>query len=616
MAHLADADRAAYFATLRPGDDVDHRGTTFTEGLLDELLNALCPPVRRSPQAPRERRAQLGRARFTSATFNCNADFGRATFHGFADFGSATLNGEARFYSALFMHGATFEDTTLNGRAYFNGAFFNENAWFKSAVFNDQTEFGGATIKQVAWFELATFTGDANFGRTTFTIGAGFEHVVFKKKASFGGATFNGDARFGASTFSGDTDFGAMTVIGDARFEAAVFEEATLVGPLVCAGRLVLSGASFGGAVSITAATRRVECRRTRWSSRASLELRYAGVDLAHAVFEYPFRLSAAPTPFARRDGRAVSEEPLDGAQGNADVRLLSLRGVDAAHLVLADLDLARCLFTGAVHLDQIRLEGSCTFDTAPTGTSRQHRHSAPNLPDSETASSRALRWPPWLPVRFTQRGTLAEEHAWRARQPRTAPGWNPAIFDAQHAGPAQLAPIYRALRKAFEDSKNEPGAADFYYGEMEMRRHDAATKPAERCLLTAYWALSGYGLRAARALAWLGAALLVTLVLIMGLGLPDHSPRQTATGTVPAGGGRVSLTVDKPDPKLTSGLGERFTTERFDKSVQVVLNSVVFRSSGQDLTTVGTYTEMVSRFTEPVLLALAILAMRARIKR
>ncbi|MFC9287907.1 hypothetical protein [Streptomyces sp. NPDC057052] len=41
-----------------------------------------------------------------------------------------------------------------------------------------------------------------------------------------------------------------------------------------------------------------------------------------------------------------------------------------------------------------------------------------------------------------------------------------------------------------------------------------------------------------------------------------------------------------------------------------------VARSSGQDLTTWGTYTEMVSRFTESVLLALAVLAVRSRIKR
>lgn len=127
---------------------------------------------------------------------------------------------------------------------------------------------------------------------------------------------------------------------------------------------------------------------------------------------------------------------------------------------------------------------------------------------------------------------------------------------------------------------------------------------------------LSGYGLRASRALGWLVAAMAVTILLIMGLGLPDSSPKQMATGTIPAGGGSVTLIVDKQDPHLTLPLDDRFTEERLDQAIQVVLNSVVFRSSGQDLTTWGTYTEMVSRFIEPVLLALAVLAMRSRIKR
>jgi hypothetical protein len=77
-----------------------------------------------------------------------------------------------------------------------------------------------------------------------------------------------------------------------------------------------------------------------------------------------------------------------------------------------------------------------------------------------------------------------------------------------------------------------------------------------------------------------------------------------------------VTLIVDKQDSHLTLPLADRFTGERLDQAIQVVLNSVVFRSSGQDLTTWGTYIEMVSRFSEPVLLALAVLAMRSRIKR
>ena len=43
---------------------------------------------------------------------------------------------------------------------------------------------------------------------------------------------------------------------------------------------------------------------------------------------------------------------------------------------------------------------------------------------------------------------------------------------------PERLLTLYRQLRKAQEDAKNEPGAADFYYGEMETRLH-AANTPA-----------------------------------------------------------------------------------------------------------------------------------------
>jgi hypothetical protein len=102
----------------------------------------------------------------------------------------------------------------------------------------------------------------------------------------------------------------------------------------------------------------------------------------------------------------------------------------------------------------------------------------------------------------------------------------------------------------------------------------------------------------------------------MMGLGLPDSSPDQTATGKVPASGGEVTLVLKKSDPKLTAPMGQRFTMDRFDKSLQVVFNSVLFRSSGQNLTTWGTYTEMASRLIEPVLLGLAVLAIRGRIKR
>ncbi|MGV9605819.1 pentapeptide repeat-containing protein [Streptomyces sp. NPDC003631] len=669
---MADTDRDAYLGTLGPGADIDHRGTLITGDLLNRILDALRDPTTGYPRfgtAWFESATFAGMAQFESVTFEGAAQFESAVFEGIARFPGASFEGTAWFRSATFkgaawIGSATFKDTAqfesviFHGAAGFRSVTFEGAAGFKSAAFKGDTEFESATFKNMAQFESVTFEGEARFDRAnfqravnfasaefrsnvwfawstfadtarfpgasfeglalfseaafegsalftsaTFQLTAGFLSVTFGGAAGFQSVTFEGSALFVSATVRGDADlrwaifedearFESASIHGDALLDQAVFKSPVSLGPLACAGRVGLSGVVFSGPVALSFAARRLECRRTRWSSTADLRLRYVTVDFAHAVFEYPLTIAAEADPFVLADGRPVAEEVLAG-EPDAAVRMASLRGVDAAHLVLADVDLSGCLFTGTVHLDQLRLEGACSFDKVPPGT----------------------QWRRWRPIRFTQRRTLAEEHHWRASQPSAVSGWNVAVFGAARIGPAQLAPVYRALRKAFEDGKNEPGAADFYYGEMEMRRRDSAnTTSAERGLLHAYWGLSGYGLRAVRALGWLAAAMLITIVLLMGFGIPQDSPKQEATGTVPPGGGKVTFEIDKDDPRNPTG--NRFTDDRFEKALNVTLNSVVFRASGQDLTTAGTYIEMTSRLLEPSLLALAVLAVRGRIKR
>ncbi|MFI1532672.1 pentapeptide repeat-containing protein [Streptomyces griseus] len=671
LAHLPNTERDAYLTALTPGASIDHRGTTFSRPLLRTLLFALRDPATGTVRSGKalfsyavfeshadfssvtfEDDAQFrsvtfkGGARFDAATFKGAALFESATFADITQFESATFKGAAQFRSATFTDitrfefatfeygagfraaafkgaalfdsatfasftwfesatfervaefesatfkgGARFGSTTFAGATRFRSTTFEGDAWFVSAIFKDGAGFGAATFKNHAWFQETTFEKTVGFGWATFENDAWFEQATFESYVAFGSATFAGTTRFDSATFKGSVGFGSATFEGDARFTSADFVTADRFGPLMCAGQVVLSGAVFGGPVTLSFAARRLVCRRTRWSATAEIRLRYARVDFADAVFEYPLTIAAEPDPFVLTDGSELAESVFAGAPGPG-VRVASLRGVDAAHLVLADVDLSVCLFAGTVHLDQLRLEGACTFDAAPS----------------------SVRWRRWPPVRFTERRVLAEEHHWRATQPGAVRGWNVAVLGAGRAGPLQLAPVYRALRKAFEDGKHEPGAADFYYGEMEMRRHAGDIPRTERGLLTAYWALSGYGLRASRALAWLGAAMFLTIVLLMAFGLAQETPKQTATGTVPAGGGKVTFEIDKDDPRNPDG--DRFTGERFEKALNITLNSVVFRSSGQDLTTAGTYIEMTSRLTEPVLLGLAVLAVRNRVKR
>ncbi|MFD8465602.1 pentapeptide repeat-containing protein [Streptomyces cyaneofuscatus] len=680
LAHLNDVSRAEYLGGLRPGADLDLRGTTFGQPLLRALLDALRDPSTGEPcfgQAWFDDAQFLGDAWFgesqflgfasfrgarfsgdvsfdgaefsgmtwfAQAQFSGSAGFEEAQFFGITDFGGAQFSREAQFTGAEFSRDigfdgaqfagiAWFEEAQFAGVARFGGAQFVGDARFDGAQFSRAAGFGGVRFSSVAWFEQvrfggavgfggarfigdagfsgAEFSGDARFGGAQFASIAGFKQAQFGGATGFGGVRFEGVAWFERTLFSGvarfkEAQFAGVAVfeharfLGDARFEQARFSVAALFGPVLCAGVVDLSGAVFDVPVTLEIAARAVRCERTRWESTATLRLRYATADFGHAVLSFPAAVTAHRSPFTTALGTPGDEGPLAGS--DSGVRVMSVRGVDAAHLVLTDVDLSNCLFSGAFHLDQLRLGGRCTFASTPTGFHRRFL---------------------WV-HRWTRRRTLAEEHHWRARNahgPAREPsshGWrtgpdhlNPDLTPS----PEDIAATYRQLRKAFEDGKNEPGAADFYYGEMEMRRHDrTSTPPGERGLLWGYWLLSGYGLRATRALGWLAATMLATLVLLMGFGLPQDSPKQEASGVVPPGGGRVTFEIGKADPRNPTE--DRFTGERFEAALSVTLNSVVFRSSGQDLTTAGTYIEMASRVVEPVLLGLAVLAVRNRVKR
>lgn len=583
LAHLNGADRTAYLTGLGPGANIDHRGTLFTDNLLNQLLGALTDPA--------TGRHCLGNARFDEAQFTDTAQFDGAQFTGIVSFDEAQFTRIAVFDGAEFLRDAQFRGAQFSRAALFNGAQFSRAARFHTAQLSAVAQFAGAQFSGVAQFAEAQFSGVAWFAGAQFSGEAWFAGAQFSRATLFSRAQFSGAALFGGAQFR-----------ENALFDEAQFLAVASWGPLACAERVDLSGAVFGVPVRLEIAASAVSCVGTRWESTATVRVRRAEVDLSYAVLVAPVAVTAHPAPFAV--GHSYVGEGL--LTGPDRVRVTSVQGVDAAHLVLTDTDLTDCLFAGAFHLDQLRLEGRTTLALTPTGW---HRRGI-------------------APIRWTRRRTLAEEHHWRAQsagQPPVPAGAPPELrrwrngpdhgVPAHTPDPDDVAALYRQLRKAFEDGKNEPGAADFYYGECEMRRHDRTGTPTvERGLLLAYWALSGYGLRALRAMGWLVAAMLTTILLLMAFGLPASSPKQQATGTVPAGGGTVTFVIDKQDPK--NPVRDRFTTKRFDKALSVTLNSVVFRSSGQDLTTTGTYIEMTSRLLEPALLALAVLAVRGRIKR
>ncbi len=231
--------------------------------------------------------------------------------------------------------------------------------------------------------------------------------------------------------------------------------------------------------------------------------------------------------------------------------------------MTLRGVDLRECRMRGVQNLDSLRLE-ACLFP--------EPRH----------------HW--WQ----TRRRMIYEEVLWRDRQNGNCSDASSAdlpLAVADTLRPEEIAALYRALRKGIEDKKDVPGATDFYYGEMEMRRHSStgpsqadgtATPRAERALLTGYWLLSGYGMRAWRALAALAALVAIATPLVAFYGL----------------------------------LGEASVTARLGEALQVAVNRALLRGQNENLTYTGLWITTGLRIAGPLLLGLAALAIRGRIRR
>ena len=589
-----------------------------------------------------------GDAWFDGATLG-NALFHGATFKGNASFKGATFTGNASFHGATVKRNASFKEAKFTGKAWFGEATFTGDASFSEASFTGTAGFTGATLGK-AFFDRTTFEKAAKFDGVTFTGNTSFKWAKFERNAWFKGAKFTGEAWFDPATFRGDAWFDGATfkdgawfhrarVTGHASFPGVTFERARQLGPMVVRERLSLDEAVFHERIRIEANAGVLSCERARFLAGVQLRVRWAQVVLDDADLAAPSVLSGAGR-FPGLDEVAWLPRAPDSpwpVDPDGTPRLLSVRGADVAGLTVAGVDLQACRFVDAHHLDQLRAEASKFADTP-----------------------RGWRW--------TKRRTIAEEQQWRASQDdgqswygleNRPPEW--LELKPRSGGPhgtllpGDIARLYRDLRKGLEDSKDEPGAADFYYGEMEMRRHDKrqqvrpkrtrrsrngesvattgggissikpgsstetdALKPrrfgssaaAEYVILTLYWLVSGYGLRAWRALTSLAVVVVVASVIFAfwGFAAPDQPAFRPVD--VDAQG---ALVYEPQQDDRPAGVDELPTALRFSAQATTAL---LRGPDSRALTAVGEWLQIALRLAGPVLLGLAVLSVRGRVKR
>jgi uncharacterized protein YjbI with pentapeptide repeats len=585
LAHADGELRAIALERLSRGSSLTFaRGVAFSPALLTQLVGAA--PVAGG-------RLQLRDADFTSATVPSFAEFHTIDFTGSSSFLRTTFEGRAGFYDCRFLGGALFDNAVFHGEAAFGSVEFKHVAWFMETIFEGDAWFGGLTFPVNTSFRDAVFMKQADFGKADFPADASFsqarfealtsfrrsrfrppepatdyptsfEGVSFRLGASFHEACFENVASFALSSFSGPATFSHAKFSQAASFLEVRFLDGLQFDNVTCGEGLDLAGTHYAGspiALSVTARDA-VRLAGADFSDRAIIDVAAPSIAMSR---------SRSKGGLIRAPGAELVLTDADVSQPLvvSGVKLLSIERANVAGMVLSSADLSDCRMAGVHNLDKMRVEAEVMFRAPPGGHG------------------------------WTRRLVVLDEYQWRAARDRGGPWGQP---DDETLSPANIADLYRSLRKGREDGKDSAGAGDFYYGEMEMRRR--AANRAERILLWAYWLISGYGMRAWRALAWLVLVLVTASVVVLQAGYTRPAPI-TAVLRNPSGGVVYQLKTAAPAARLNP-----------PQAVELTLGAALFRDETQNLRPAGRWTLLIVRLLGPVLIGLALLAVRGRLTR
>jgi hypothetical protein len=386
-------------------------------------------------------------------------------------------------------------------------------------------------------------------------------------------------------------------------------------------GSLVLVGPRFrhpeGIALSLESVTIG-EAMRCTHGFAVHGKVRLAGAQIASSLHWKNGDLDASEEPAIEMDNTRIGSDTVfddvgivyglsvDGAAFSGEV---VVRGRDAnTELNLTGARFAgnaRLLFNTPLRLDATIVDAPVTLVPQPEGkvlalqSLRDAEIEAPlTIPESVSLEHCTM---------FGARGlgninVLSGDKGWMRYRRRRALA-DEEVARAAHAAERQrmaraVEGSYRQLRVALENSKAAPAAADFYYGEMEMRRLGAPCAGVERILLSVYWLTSGYGLRAGRALASYALAV-VAIAAAFRIWTSTFIDDWAAAVGIPSGGHGLDV----------NHFG--------DVVAFVARSSISFLSPATlGLTAWGTALILLARFTAPVFLALAVLAIRAHVQR
>jgi uncharacterized protein YjbI with pentapeptide repeats len=465
----------------------------------------------------------------------------------------------------------------------------------------------GITYCQVSgptYFHHNTISGDANFEGSTFESDFSIIGLSARGELRFGSATLKKTLDVSQSATDKLVSLHGATISGSrVSFSQCNFAAEGVLGPAVIGEYLDVKNCDFTGPVTADisfTAEGRSDFTGSRFKSGLTARLSNTEVYLSRVEIQAPSVIGPSTA-----ESRVESISP---------PKLIDIVGTNVANLTLSGADLSACRFAGAFNLDQLRINGPLQLVETVGWRARRKVLAEEHVWRFSRLRRRSEQWYPEAcrPIAWPMPRVPDESHSTHRRDRQLPEQRDSRDYAWRKKGRdegLEIAAIYRALRKGLEDSKDEPGAADFYYGEMEMRRK-AAPRGFERTLLGAYWLLSGYGLRAWRAILALITLVLVSSVVLAVIGFQPSRLTIYRPGAPNQPGGAPVYqltTTDGPTPGWSTGL--EYAVQSTTSLLRAPTNPPILTPWGQAI-------EVVLRLGGPALLALAVLAIRGRIKR
>lgn len=446
FAHSSQQERAQLLSQL-PGTDqvLGLRGTSISQALWDQIAasgmfsgNVLSAPIS-----------------LAGSEIDATVRLQNVRFAHFLDLTSATIFRHIEFTKS------SFEAHVIARHAHFDGGSLN---------------FMGSTFHKE--FDLSFSKVD----RTSL----GFSECIFKRAVSLDGlvgaihldkSVFHGNlscrnARaalmMDSSELHGALDI-AQSELQTLRAERLIAHQAIQLGP--CAiPYLNLRLSTFSSRVHVDLLSTEIDLTGATMKEGGLILIEKAKIRLDQLSLGGPLRISGK----------------VNSAQQQPEI--LGMLNADAGQLSLSRVNLTRCSFVGTHGLGTLDIESTVTFARAPIWAGGR-RYIADEFAWRSGART------------IFQVGWRLDDVIVGSELPKPLPnGTVPVLLSP--VVPSQVEGIYRELRRGLESKSDMPSAADFYFGEMEMRRWGGGRSFLEKFFVWCYWILSGYGLRPGRAIA------------------------------------------------------------------------------------------------------------------